>query len=201
MWMIKHIFDGDFGCEERAPGQEEMMVSVTLENDQGEVKYVTVADAWLTEKGLDVGAVWPKREENMLNNKTLKEVLEDPRLAKIAPDAISKWDLSAEEFYNWTLQEINDKMGWEASNLALQGFLRSQTGENTISRYIPPKSARKILRRWGETSCIFLRTVKAPGSGRTFSSFRAAGFTMCGALRRAGRWHGTLMSLATMCSF
>ena len=63
MWMIKHIFDGDFGCEERAPGQEERMVSVTLEDGQGEVKYVTVADAWLTEQGLDEGSIWPEREE------------------------------------------------------------------------------------------------------------------------------------------
>ncbi len=113
MWRIKHIFDGDFGCEERAPGQEEMMVSVTLENDQGEVKYVTVADAWLTEQGLDEGSIWPEREEKaMLMEKTLGEILEDPRIAQIAPDAISKWDLSKEEFYNWTLREIAEKMGW-----------------------------------------------------------------------------------------
>ncbi|MBO7339773.1 MAG: hypothetical protein J6U66_06880 [Lachnospiraceae bacterium] len=63
MWVIKHIFDGDYGCEERAPGQEEMMVSVTLEDGQGEVKYVTISDAWLTEQGLDVGSIWPEREE------------------------------------------------------------------------------------------------------------------------------------------
>ncbi|MBQ6094522.1 MAG: alpha/beta hydrolase [Lachnospiraceae bacterium] len=175
MWMIKHIFDGDFGCEERAPGQEEMMVSVTLENDQGEVKYVTVADAWLTEKGLDVGAVWPKREENMLNNKTLKEVLEDPRLAKIAPDAISKWDLSAEEFYNWTLQEINDKMGWGSLEF---GFTRlfeiADRGEYYFPLYTaeecqedPEKVGRNIVyipsdsEGAGERPYIFL----VPGGG------------------------------------
>ena len=31
MWKIKQIFDGDFGCEELAPG-EKPKVSVTLEN-------------------------------------------------------------------------------------------------------------------------------------------------------------------------
>lgn len=59
-WKIKHIFDGDFGCEERPVGQEERLVSVTLINDEGEEKYVTVADAWLTEKGLDVGSKWTR---------------------------------------------------------------------------------------------------------------------------------------------
>ena len=48
----------------------------------------------------------------MLKNKTLKMILEDPAIADIAPDAISKWDLSREEFYHWTLQEIADRMGW-----------------------------------------------------------------------------------------
>lgn len=46
-------------------------------------------------------------------NRTLKELLESPVISEIAPDAISKWDLSKEEFYNWTLQEIKDKMGWK----------------------------------------------------------------------------------------
>lgn len=59
MWRIKHIFDGDFGCEERAPGQEDL-VSVTIVSDGGEEKYVTVADAWLRERGLDVGSTWPE---------------------------------------------------------------------------------------------------------------------------------------------
>lgn len=49
---------------------------------------------------------------NNLKNKTLGELLEDPLIAEIAPDAIRNWDLSKEEFYNWTLQEIEDKMGW-----------------------------------------------------------------------------------------
>ena len=57
-WTIKHVFDGDFGCEERPAGQEGFMVSVTLENETGEKRYVTVADAWLRENGLDVGSTW-----------------------------------------------------------------------------------------------------------------------------------------------
>ena len=58
MWKIKQIFDGEFGCEELAPG-EKPKVSVTLENEAGEEKYVSVEDEWLLDNGLDVGSIWP----------------------------------------------------------------------------------------------------------------------------------------------
>jgi hypothetical protein len=57
MWIIQHIFDGEYGCEEAKPGSKPR-VSVTLENESGELRYETVEDAWLTENGLDVGSVW-----------------------------------------------------------------------------------------------------------------------------------------------
>ncbi len=57
----------------------------------------------------------------MLKDKTLGQLLEDPRIAPIAPEAISKWDLPKEEFYRWTLREIADRMGWR--NLE-SGFIR-----------------------------------------------------------------------------
>ena len=56
-WTIKQIFDGDYGCEERDEN-EPAKVSITLINEAGEEKYVSVADAWLTEQGLDVGSTW-----------------------------------------------------------------------------------------------------------------------------------------------
>ena len=37
-WEIKHIFDGDYGCEELQPG-EKAKVSVTLVNEKGEKKF------------------------------------------------------------------------------------------------------------------------------------------------------------------
>ena len=58
MWKIKQIFDGDFGCEELAPG-ERPKVSVTLENEEGQTKSVSVEDAWLIDRGLNIGDVWP----------------------------------------------------------------------------------------------------------------------------------------------
>ncbi len=57
----------------------------------------------------------------MLMNKTMKALLEDKAIARIAPEAISTWDLSKEEFYHYTLQEMKDKMGW--GNLE-RGFTR-----------------------------------------------------------------------------
>ena len=59
MWKIKQIFDGDYGCEELAPGQSPR-VSVTLVNEAGEERYASVEDRWLTGQGLDEGCVWPE---------------------------------------------------------------------------------------------------------------------------------------------
>ena len=58
MWKIKQIFDGDFGCEELAPG-EKPKVSVTLENEDGQTKFLSVEDEWLMDRGLNIGDVWP----------------------------------------------------------------------------------------------------------------------------------------------
>ena len=57
-WKIKHIFDGDYGCEELKPG-EKPKVSVTLIDDDGNEKYVYVEDEWLTDNELEVGDRWP----------------------------------------------------------------------------------------------------------------------------------------------
>jgi hypothetical protein len=55
MWKIKQIFDGDYGCEELAEG-EKVKMSVTLENEAGQQKIISVEDDWLTENNLDVGS-------------------------------------------------------------------------------------------------------------------------------------------------
>lgn len=57
MWKIIQIFDGDYGCEELAQGVKQK-VSVTLENEKGEQRYVSVEDEWLVANGLDVGSRW-----------------------------------------------------------------------------------------------------------------------------------------------
>ena len=58
MWIIKQIFDGEYGCEER--NGNEPMVSVTLADENGNEKYVIVSDSFLTENKLDVGSEWTK---------------------------------------------------------------------------------------------------------------------------------------------
>ena len=59
MWKIIQIFDGDYGCEELVPG-EKPRVSVTLENERSEQKYISVEDDWLVENNLDIGSKWPE---------------------------------------------------------------------------------------------------------------------------------------------
>ena len=57
MKIIKHIFDGDFGCEESS--DKKPTVSVTLVDESGQESYVTIEDEWLQNHGLDVGTKWP----------------------------------------------------------------------------------------------------------------------------------------------
>ena len=45
MWKIKHIFDGEYGCEELAEGQRPK-VSVTLINEKEEETCFSVEDSW-----------------------------------------------------------------------------------------------------------------------------------------------------------
>ena len=89
----------------------------------------------------------------MLKDKTLKEVLEDSRIAEISKDAISKRDLSKEECYNWTLQEISDKMGWHNLDKGFEIlFKQADKGQYYYSLYSekeceghPEKEGRNIV--------------------------------------------------------
>ena len=59
MWKIVQIFDGNYVCEELAPGAKPK-VSVTLENECGEQKCISVEDDWLVANNLDIGSEWPE---------------------------------------------------------------------------------------------------------------------------------------------
>lgn len=59
MWTIKHIFDGEYGCEERMPGEEPKCV-VTLVDEEGNERRLMAVDSWLVKNKLDVGSVWDK---------------------------------------------------------------------------------------------------------------------------------------------
>lgn len=58
MWRIKHIFDGEYGCEEYS-GAGNGMVSLTLQDETGKEKYALANDNWLRSRGLEEGSVWP----------------------------------------------------------------------------------------------------------------------------------------------
>lgn len=65
MWIVKHIMEADFGCEER-PDDEPVKVLVTLESDDGRTVRFEAEDAWLTDKGIDEGDEWPEDIDSFL---------------------------------------------------------------------------------------------------------------------------------------
>lgn len=58
MWKIKQIFDGEYGCEERQPGEKQKCL-VILKDETGAKRQLGVEDEWLTAQGLDEGSIWP----------------------------------------------------------------------------------------------------------------------------------------------
>ena len=59
MWKVKQIFDGEYGCEEREPG-EKVKCLVTLIDENDHTKNLNIEDDWLTDHGIDEGSVWPE---------------------------------------------------------------------------------------------------------------------------------------------
>lgn len=57
MWTIRQIFDGDYGCEELPEGVRPKVL-VTIVNEAGETREISVEDAWLSEHGLAEGATY-----------------------------------------------------------------------------------------------------------------------------------------------
>ena len=64
MWKIRHIFDGEYGCEALLPG-EKPKVSVTLVSEEGAEKILLVEDEWLVKNKLDVGSVWRSEDSSI----------------------------------------------------------------------------------------------------------------------------------------
>lgn len=58
MWSIKHIFDGEYGCEDQQ--DQRAKLSLTLVNEAGEERYATATEEWLTAKNLNEGDIWPE---------------------------------------------------------------------------------------------------------------------------------------------
>lgn len=54
-WKILHIYEDDYGCEERLP-DEELMCLAELESEDGSKKELRIADSFLRENALDEGS-------------------------------------------------------------------------------------------------------------------------------------------------
>ena len=76
-------------------------------------------------------------------NKTLGELLSDPRIVKIARDAIRNWDLSKEPFWDCTLPEI--KARYFSSDIA-RGMKRLYEAAETGEWYYPLYSEEECLK-------------------------------------------------------
>ena len=56
-YTITHIYEADFGCEERPDGAKAKCV-VYLEDEAGKQYHIEVEDEWLTANGIEEGSVW-----------------------------------------------------------------------------------------------------------------------------------------------
>ncbi len=112
MWKIKHIFDGDYGCEETGSG--EPMVSVTIVDENGAERWETVPDAWLTHEHLDVGSEWPDHSDLSIETRDLI-------LRKAAqPDWRSIWENL------WRHEESAKYMLWDVTRTEREAAARMQ---------------------------------------------------------------------------
>lgn len=56
MWVIRHIYEADYGCEERLPG-DKLKCLLELEDENGVIKNVEAEDEWLRQNNLDEGSI------------------------------------------------------------------------------------------------------------------------------------------------
>ena len=83
MWKLKQIFDGEYGCEERQPGEKEKCL-VILANEEGEEKTFEANEDWIAANHYGLirpeDARWLYRQEQgyveSMKNVTVKELAE-----------------------------------------------------------------------------------------------------------------------------
>lgn len=59
MWKVKRILEGDYGCEERMPGEPKNVIVYLIDEDDNE-KQELVDDDWLYENDIVEGSDWPE---------------------------------------------------------------------------------------------------------------------------------------------
>ena len=57
MWIVKRILEGDYGCEERMPGEPKNAI-VYLVDENGNVVQKLVDEDWLYENDVVEGSEW-----------------------------------------------------------------------------------------------------------------------------------------------
>lgn len=60
MWRVKRILEGDYGCEERMPGEAKHAI-VYLVNESGEETQKLMDDDWLYANDIVEGSIWPEQ--------------------------------------------------------------------------------------------------------------------------------------------
>lgn len=103
MYTIKDIFESDYGCEERQPG-EKLKVIVKLEDETGATKTIEAYDEYLRFNNLDVGSQWP-------------EITEEKRelfwRQKNMMDTFLKTGALSQDQYDFSLSGLIVKMGFD----------------------------------------------------------------------------------------
>ena len=56
-YTVTHIYEADFGCEERPDGAKAKCV-VYLEDEAGKQYHIEVEDEWLTANRIEEGSSW-----------------------------------------------------------------------------------------------------------------------------------------------
>ena len=79
--------------------------------------------------------------------KTLKDYLCDPRISRIAPDAIRKWDLSKEPVWNKTLTQLKEDFAGEIGKGFDRLYAMAETGDWYYSLYSDAECAELEDRR------------------------------------------------------
>jgi len=103
----------------------------------------------------------------MLKDRTLKSILEDPAIAGIALHAISGRDLTKEEFYNRTLREIADGMGWRSLERGFERLFRAAAGGEYVYRLYSEEECAQAPEK-KNTNIVWLPSDDARADSRPF---------------------------------
>lgn len=102
-----------------------------------------------------------------MKERTLGEILSDPKISLIAPDAIRKWDLTKEEMWNKTLTQLrNESFGGELREGFERLFAAAETGEWYYPLYSAEECAEDSER--SGVNLVWLPSTDGQADGRPY---------------------------------